>query len=439
MPWWIYRFGAVGAALAAFLGMSWLYAYGNRDLYQHILQAYGIVPFRFPFVDTSGSLAAWECTRRGIDVIISDPCDVLRRGYMYAPLWLAVAGIPLGPPDTPVVGWSLDLLFILSLSLLPPPTRPLELALVLAATLSTMVAFAVERANPDVLLLMLALAAGFLGAGRLPARLVGYGVALLAGLLKYYPIVLLIIVFRERIPVFLAILAAVTGALGVFWAEFHAEIAEGIPHIPRGPYNTDLFSAQNLPFLIGEVAGTAASSRIVERIVSSALYAALAGASVALAWRLSRLRELPAGLAALPRLERLLLVIGSAVMAGCFFAGQSIGYRGIFLLLVLPGLLGLARSSFREQRVVALGTGIVIVLLMWGECLRLGLYRALDETAISKALAGGVKIQFWLTRELCWWWSVGVMLALLVAFLRNSPIMRGACSLVSRRWPVQAR
>jgi hypothetical protein len=438
MPWWIYRFGAAGAALAAFLGMSWLYAFGDGDLYEHILQVYGIVPFRFPFVDTSGSLAAWECTRLGIDVIISDPCDVLRRGYMYAPLWLAVAGIPLGPADTPVVGWNLDLLFILSLSLLPPPKRPLELALVLAATLSTMVAFAVERGNPDILVLMLALAAGFLALGPLPVRLFGYAVALLAAMLKYYPIVLLIMVFRERIPVFLAVLAALTGALAVFWAQFHGEIAEGIPHIPRGPYNTDLFSAQNLPFLFGEAAGDAARSRLVERIVAAALYATLAAASVAVAWRLSRLRELPAALAALPRFERLLLVIGSTVIAGCFFAGQSIGYRGVFLLLVLPGLLALARSSSRELRITAFGTGIVIVLLMWGECLRIAIYRVLDESAISKALAGGVRIQFWLTRELCWWWSVSVMLALLTAFLRNSPIVRGACSLVGR-WPARAR
>jgi hypothetical protein len=110
------------------------------------------VPFRFPFVDVSGSLAAWECARQGIDVILSDPCDVLNRGYTYSPLWMAAAAMPLGVADTTVVGWSLDLVFLLALSFLPPPRRPLELALVLAATLSTMVTFALERANPDILL-----------------------------------------------------------------------------------------------------------------------------------------------------------------------------------------------------------------------------------------------------------------------------------------------
>ena len=53
----------------------------------------------------------------------------------------------------------------------------------------------------------------------------------------------------------------------------------------------------------------------------------------------------------------------------CFYVrpGQSIGYRGVFLLLVLPGLLALSRAPARALRVLAFGTGIVIVLLMWGE------------------------------------------------------------------------
>jgi hypothetical protein len=58
------------------------------------------------------------------------------------------------------------------------------------------------------------------------------------------------------------------------------------------------------------------------------------------------------------------MVIGSAVIAGCFFAGQSIGYSGIFLLLVIPGLLALSRSGVRELRALCLGSAIVIVLLM---------------------------------------------------------------------------
>jgi hypothetical protein len=43
--------------------------------------------------------------------------------------------------------------------------------------------------------------------------------------------------------------------LPVFWAGYHVEIPRGLPTIPEGPYNTDLFAAKNLPFLPGEAAG----------------------------------------------------------------------------------------------------------------------------------------------------------------------------------------
>ena len=168
MPACIYRLAAPTSALLVFLGMSYLYEYGSRQLYDVILKSYGISPFRFPFVDISGSLAAWECARQGVDVIVSDPCDVLHRGYTYSPLWMAAAGIPLGVRDTTAVGWSLDLMFVLSLTLVPPPRRLSELALVVAATLSTMVVFVLERANPDILLFMMALATGLLAERRLP-------------------------------------------------------------------------------------------------------------------------------------------------------------------------------------------------------------------------------------------------------------------------------
>jgi hypothetical protein len=421
---WAYRFCAPAALLLAFLGMSYLYAHGDGDLYESILTAYGVVPFQFPFVDVSGSLAAWECTRHGIDVILSDPCDVLHRGYTYSPLWLAAAGVPLNFADTTAVGWTLDLLFILSLALLPPPKCRVGLLLVLAATLSSMVVFALERANPDIMLFMMSLAVGLLAEGRLAARLLGYGVAVLAALLKYYPIMALIIVFRERIPIFLIVVAMVGGSLAVFWAEYHVEIARGLPNIPHGPYNTDLFAAKNLPLLLGEAASTAARSPSVGRIAAAGLFTILAGACVGICRKLLATAELRPALAALPQSHRISLVIGSAVISGCFFAGQSIGYRGVFLLMVVPGLLTLSRSAGRGVRGVSLATSVVIVLLMWGECLRVALYGALEQSGIPELFATEVKFQFWLMRELCWWWAVSVMLAVLADFLRDSPVVR---------------
>jgi hypothetical protein len=442
MPRWAYRFCASSVALTAFLAMSYLYWHGDKELYQTILTAYGIVPFRFPFVDISNPLAAWECVRQGIDVILSDPCDVLQRKHNYSPLWLATPAIPLDVSDTTIVGWILDLLFIMSLSLLPAPRNRRELAVVLAATLSTMVVFAMERANPDVLLFMLALATGLLVEGRLAARLLGYCVALAAALLKYYPIMLLIVVLRERIALSLSVLLAAAVALAIFWIGYHDEIIRGLANIPGGRYDTDLFAAKNLPHLLGAMVATAAEPSALAaplgNVVEIGLYVVLVGGSIAVLRRLSDLTELPAALTLLSGLERTLLVIGSAVVAGCFFAGQSIGYRGVYLLLVLPGLLAISRSAARELRALGLGTGAVIVLLMWGECLRHAVDQGLEQSGISEPLADALRAQFWLLRELGWWWAVSVMLAVLADFLCRSPILRGAVSLFARV-PLRAR
>jgi hypothetical protein len=84
----------------------------------------------------------------------------------------------------------------------------------------------------------------------------------------------------------------------------------------------------------------------------------------------------------------------------------------------MPGLLALSRSGSRELRGLCLGSAIVIVLLMWGECLR-------------QALNGG--FGFWLLRELGWWWSVSVMLALVADFLRRSPVLQAASVWLGRQ------
>jgi hypothetical protein len=156
---------------------------------------------------------------------------------------------------------------------------------------------------------------------------------------------------------FAAVAMAAAGSVAGFWAAWHAEIMRGLANMPPGPYNTDLFAAKNLPLLVGMlVENAAAPSRFSAAVgwgVTAGLYGGLAGSALAICRRLSRFAELRAAIAGLPDRERVIMVIGSAVIAGCFFAGQSIGYRGIFLLLVIPGLLALSRSGSCELRALS--------------------------------------------------------------------------------------
>src|SRR6476646_3829784 len=111
------------------------------------------------------------------------------------------SAIPLGVADTPAVGWICGLLFIL------------------------------------------ALATALSAEGGLTIRLIGYALALLSTLVKYYPLVTLVILVEEGIPVFLLVSAAVVLSLTIFGVAYHDEIARTLPYIPHGGYIEGFFGA----------------------------------------------------------------------------------------------------------------------------------------------------------------------------------------------------
>jgi hypothetical protein len=162
------------------------------------------------------------------------------------------------------------------------------------------------------------------------------------------------------------------------------------------------------------------------------LFVLLIGGCVAIGRR-AKGAGLPVVLTAVSPRERNLLLLGSAVICGCFFAGQSICYRGIFLLMVLPGLLAISRAApGREARGMSLGTSVVIVLLMWGECFRRALVRTLDTAGLSSFVANELRVLFWLFRELGWWAVVGILSAILADFLWRSAIVQEAAAWFGR-------
>jgi hypothetical protein len=425
-----YKFAAPVSALLVFFALSLLYLYGDRGSYFALLEYWGIEPFRFPFLDISGSLAAWECARQGIDVIVADPCDVLQRSYSYSPIWMSWSAIPLGVSDTAAVGWFSGLLFLLSLGILPRPRRPFELILTVVATLSTAVVFAVERANPDILLFILALATALSAEGGLGMRLIGYAVAVLSGLVKYYPFVTLMMVVEERIPIFLSISIAVVMSLAIFGVSYHDEIVRTLPYIPRGTYIEGMFGAKNVPLQLADVAQAAfGESAALGNVLAAAFLAFLIAGMVAICRRFTVDGQLPAAMTALADRERSLLVLGSALICGCFFAGQNVWYRAIFLLLVLPGLFAVARAApARRGRNWAVGTSIATVFLMWEECFRFGIERALKAAGASGTHTAEIHFLFWIFREAVWWWVVAILSAILVEFLRRSAVVREAMS-----------
>ncbi len=404
----------VGCLYAIMVGL-WLS--GAHSLYFGALRLLGVEPFSFPFLDTHAVLSAAECGRQGIEVYLSNPCDVLGRPHVYSPLWLAIVPASLGTGATGWVGASLDLVFLLSLAVVVRPRTVKELFILGAAAISPMAVYALERANNDLAVFLLVICGAIVFTAPRPFRLFSYGLFVAAGLLKYYPLVLLALVARERRRDALVTAAASVFTLILFGVAFYRELKTALTNIPAASsYFTDAFSARNLPFGFAEALAGGAS----RTLIAVSLLTVLSGLALARTLRTVRLlgREQLDWAAS----ETQFLVIGGLLVAACFFAGQNIAYRGIFLLPVLSGLVCLHRSVRDREVLRFCGQMIAAVLfVMWEECLRRALHAVIAPMP-GEGLSSRVEVFFWIGRELVWWWLVVGLAALVLSYLRRLPL-----------------
>jgi len=405
------RFAAPAITTVVFAALYVLHGLGDDALYRSILLGWGVVPFEFPFLDTHYALSSLQCWHHGVDVYLTNPCDALGRTYAYSPALLWAQVFALGTSDTQIAGLIVDGLFLLSLFALPPPRDAAHAVLMLFATLSTMTAFALERANLDVLIFVLVVLAGVLLQRGLVPRLAAFAVISIAALMKFYPAVLLIAALRERPRLFVAVSAAVAGALIVLAALDHAELAMAFGNLPKRLYFQSMFGAANLPYGLAELSPGRAPLPLLVAAVGITFSFAI--------WLASR-SALDRAWASLDNGEATFMLLGCALIVGCFFAGGSYGYRGIFLIFTLPGLLGLIRSAdaapLRRFWSVVL---LLVIFLMWGEFFRLAMLRS--------GASPSANFVFWLGRELIWWWVIGVLGALVIRFAAESETTR-ACA-----------
>jgi hypothetical protein len=411
-----YRLAIPIGVLCLYATMAGLWLSGAHSLYFGTLRLLGVEAFSFPFLDAHAVLAAADCGRQGIEVYLSNPCDALGRPHAYSPLWLVIVPRALWTGATGWVGASLDLLFVLSLTVVLRPRTAGELLILGAAAVSPTMVYAVERANNDLAVFLLVICGAIVFAAPRPFRLFSYGLFVAAGLLKYYPLVLLILVARERRRDALVIAAAAGFTLLLFGVAFYPELRIALTSIPAASsYFTDAFSARNLPFGFAE-ALAGGNYRIM---IAVSLLGTLLGVAVARTLRTVRLlgRERLDWRAS----ETQSLVIGGLLTAACFFAGQNIAYRGIFLLPVLSGLVCLHRSvKDREVRRFCSQMTAAALFVMWEECFRRALH-AIISPIPGEGLSSRAEVFFWVGRELVWWWLVVGLVALVSSYLRQSP------------------
>jgi hypothetical protein len=282
--------------------------------------------------------------------------------------------------------------------------------LITLGVVSSAVVFAAERGNNDLVLFALAIGAAALAARSPRARLAGYAMALLAGLLKYYPMTLMLLATRERPRRFLTVAAASLGVVALFLATMGRDLQRALQLIPTGGWFGDMFGSSTLPGGLARLNDWPPETAVGLRV---ALAAIALGAGVLLA-RTPRVRI---GLGDLSEPERMTLLAGSLLILSCFFTAQNIGYRALHLVLVLPALAALWRMHGGILWPVSAGLALA---LLWAQGWRNWLQTFIEGRP-------GV-IATWAIRETLWWLMVSILIGLAIGLLARSTMARAVLS-----------
>jgi hypothetical protein len=417
---WRAAIPAINLALLAAAVALYLWA---RPIYMSILSGVMLRPST-PFIDFQFILTNVTCWQRGVNVYISNPCDPLNRPMDYSPLWLRMNFLGIDTSWTPAFGLAIAVLFCLSLAVLSPTRRRRDQVAIGLASVSPLCVYGLERGNTDMIVYLVALAAGLVLARKTIGRLTGYGFLIAAGLLKFYPIVALVVVFRERLwPCIVLAIASIVIFLCFIFSYYH-ELIASVANIPRASYFWTATGAKVLPGGIGfvlqpilaQIGAAAWESAPSSRALIYAVSAILIASVCAVVASIATSAECRQQIAVLPPRYGILLQIGTALIVGCFFAGRSECYRDVNLLLTLPGLALLAHPYAPRHLRCTSGYTIAAILVVMYRLPVIGVLSNYGLGPKNSAIAGIL----WIGFELLWWWIVAVLLAFFACLLYES-------------------
>ncbi len=349
-----------------------------------------------PFVDLHDILQAGACWRHGVNVYTPSPC--LGGGvFNYSPLLLRLAYLPIGPADTLAGGLIFCTAYAAALAALPAPSGWGEFSLRAAAAFSPAAYYALEQGNFDTLIF----AASILGLRLLPwQKAWAYAIFALCAAAKFYPVALFALALVEQRRVLLGLSLALLAALCLcLMLDLHGLLA-ALHLIPSGTPFRASFGRIDLP------RGLAMKHILPRSWASAASWGMVFLALAIAAWRRTAWAH---ALATLERTRANFLIAGAMLTLFCFMAAQNIEYRGLFLLLTLPGLTCLTRLGLSFRLLPWL-----VTLLLWE-----ALPRAALLGLVQPYLPLGPGFGFWLLRESLWWLLIIEFLSLALAFVTH--------------------
>jgi hypothetical protein len=433
------RFLAPAAGLVSLAFFTVIY-FAAPGFYALVAKMLIFLPATAPFADWHWILMSTKCWSEGANVYFDNPCfpHFMGVAFNYPPLWLRLSFLGRAEPWNVQTAFPIVILFFLALATLPPPRTMRDQVILLLAAVSSGIWLGVERGNADILLFLLAVIALNLRVLSLPFRLAAYALLVLAGLLKLYPFAALIVALRERWAVFAAVGLASVAVLLAMGVVYHQELRWMAGQLPAPAYFDVQFGSTEFAVLLGVTVANCLQAVLHEPIATARaagdavthlappflLLIAMLGAVI-----VGRRCRLTSALAQLSERETGYLVVGSAMIVGCFFMVNSHIFRGMYLLLALPGLAAMSRQNATPQaRWIFSTTCIAVPLVLWKPffdmCLIVAAHwksaRGNNDDPYNAFPGLTPDYVLWLVNELAWWWIIIVLLAVLGAWVLRS-------------------
>ena len=307
-----------------------------------------------PFGDTHNLLAAVDCARAGFDVKRENPCDVHGRPLVYSRAWLLLQSSPITREDTIAIGVLIALSFFGTFFVFLGRIDTLAGVLYSALLCSPSIMLGVERGNTDLIVFQL-VAWAVLMLSRGWGGYSPYGLILIGGILKFFPIAGLATLLRETRSRSLALIAALGAGWLLLvlssWEEVFAARGAHVSKIPRS-YGALVLRGAVLEHLRGF------GGEIPALVPGALLWAIAAVAVAAAAWGFARARS--EGAAHLDAFRA-----GAAIYAATYFLPvTSWDYKLVFALLMIPQIL--AWASVRPHGALAPRMALVVfVTTLW--------------------------------------------------------------------------
>ena len=302
----------------------------------------GVPPLSPPFADMRSVTSGWECTRRGIAVLPTNPCDPYNhRPANYPRIWMWPSFLGLGQGATVALGLAVAaVFFVAALAVLPRAAGAADGLAYGLAVCAPAVMLGVERGNVDLALFALVVLAVLLLRGGRVARWAAHGLILLAAILKLFPIFAAAVLVRQPRRRAMAGLAVVLGSFGLYALLTLGTIREIGGAVPQ--FDTLSFGIRRLTEWLWAVSAPSPLQRLSTRGLDLVLAAVVLAA--ALLVRVVRPRLLPPDDRSARR-DLDLFYAGAAVYACSYVFFRSWDYRLVFLLLTVPQFLRWARAG----------------------------------------------------------------------------------------------